>query len=130
MMFLSAIAQRGERHFSHDDYHHYEFDGLDQADIPAGQSVDQPTDRSLRPAGWMDEPVYQSTSCFIKLYLNQHLHSSTSTLGQIYAPPTKKIWCVPRKIIYRDTIEIEKRHQNSHQHESLIAHKLFIGEGS
>ena len=52
------------------------------------------------------------------------------TLGQIYAPPTQKMWRVPKKIIYRDTIEIEKGHQNSHQHESLIAHKLFLGEGS
>ena len=52
------------------------------------------------------------------------------SLGQIYAPLSQEIWRVPKKIIYRDTIEIEKGHQNSHQHESLIAHKLFLGEGS
>ena len=34
-------------------------------------------------------------------------------LGKIYAPPTHKIWRVPKKIIYWDTIEIEKGHQNS-----------------
>ena len=59
-----------------------------------------------------------------------YTRTSQLPLGQIYAPPTQKMWRVPKKIIYRDTIEIEKGHQNSHQHKSLIAHKLLLGEGS